>query len=183
MTAGYHSTPSRSAVCQICICELLGSPKLRQNDANQASAQNGQSCRVLAGGMSSSSGECSPIASAQSSSQSLLPCCPRNWLDRRVLGSAFFHEPGVAAGGNGMVLVRDVDFASLSATSLLPFYGQAHVAYVPRQGTVLGLSKLARLTRLFAARLQSQDALGVQVRSLAGRGSVHCVVHRREGGC
>jgi GTP cyclohydrolase I len=40
------------------------------------------------------------------------------------------------------VLVRDIDFACLSQDSLLPFYGRAHIAYVPSNGVVLGLSKL-----------------------------------------
>jgi len=89
---------------------------------------------------------------------------------RSVLNEALFHEPLLEAGpatastsAPGLVLVRDIDFASLSADSLLPFHGVCHIAYVPAAGVVLGLSKLARLTRLYAKRLQTQPALTQQV--------------------
>ena len=62
-----------------------------------------------------------------------------------------------------MVLVRDVEFASTSEETLLPFHGRAHIAYVPAGGTVIGLSKLARLTKLMAKRLQTQEQLGADV--------------------
>ncbi len=87
----------------------------------------------------------------------------------RVLGTAFFHEPIVHGGGNGLVLVRDIDFASTSEETLLPFHGRAHIGYVPRGGVVLGLSKLARLTRVFAKRLQSQERLGLDLCAALGR--------------
>ncbi|KAF8059720.1 folE1 [Scenedesmus sp. PABB004] len=76
-----------------------------------------------------------------------------------LLNGALFDEPDVEAGAGGLVLVRDIDFAALSAATLLPFYGRAHVAYVPARGVVLGLSKLARLTKLCAKRLTSQEDL------------------------
>jgi hypothetical protein len=85
------------------------------------------------------------------------------------MGSAFFHEPLVAEGGSGLVLVRDIDFAALSEDTLLPFHGRCHVAYVPSHGVVLGLSKLARLTRMFAKRLQRQERLGAQLASALHR--------------
>ncbi len=66
-------------------------------------------------------------------------------------------------GGAGVVVVRDIDFASTSEDNLLPFHGRCHVAYVPSAGVVLGLSKLARLTRLHAKRLQSQQRLGAEL--------------------
>jgi GTP cyclohydrolase I len=81
----------------------------------------------------------------------------------RLLKSALFDEPDIQAGAGGLVLVRDIDFASLSAATLLPFYGRAHIAYVPARGVVLGLSKLARLTKLCAKQLQSQEGLARQL--------------------
>lgn len=70
-----------------------------------------------------------------------------------------FHEPIVSKGVGGLVLVRDIDFASVSEESLLPFHGRCHIAYVPSAGVVLGLSKLARLTKLCAKRVQTQERL------------------------
>lgn len=79
-----------------------------------------------------------------------------------VIGSALFHETLVNER-DGLVLVKDIDFASTSCETLLPFHGRCHVAYYPDQGTVLGLSKLARLTKLFAKRIQSQAGLTHQL--------------------
>jgi GTP cyclohydrolase I len=69
----------------------------------------------------------------------------------------------VGTSSNGIVLVRDIDFAALSEDTLMPFYGRCHVAYLPSSGAVLGLSKLARITKLYAKRLQTQEQLGQQV--------------------
>ena len=74
-----------------------------------------------------------------------------------VVGGALFHEPEIAKASGGLVIVRDVDFASTSETSLLPFYGRCHVGYLPSHGVVLGLSKVARLVAMLAKRLQTQE--------------------------
>jgi GTP cyclohydrolase I len=71
-----------------------------------------------------------------------------------VVGDAVFHDDAVLSGGGGVVVVRDVEFASTSDATLLPFFGRCHVAYLPAGGAVLGLSKLARLVRLCSRRIQ-----------------------------
>ncbi len=74
-----------------------------------------------------------------------------------VIGQAIFKE-----NYDEMVLVREIDFYSLCEHHLLPFYGKAHVAYVP-DGKIVGLSKIPRLVDLFARRLQVQERLTQQI--------------------
>lgn len=74
-----------------------------------------------------------------------------------VLGDALFTEEY-----SEMIIVRDIDFYSLCEHHLIPFYGRAHVAYVPDK-KIIGISKLARLVECFARRLQVQERMTSQV--------------------
>ncbi|MFS8581775.1 MAG: GTP cyclohydrolase I FolE [Limnochordales bacterium] len=62
-----------------------------------------------------------------------------------------------------MVLVRDISFYSLCEHHMVPFFGKAHVAYIPKDGRVTGLSKLARVVQAFARRLQLQERMTSQI--------------------
>lgn len=74
-----------------------------------------------------------------------------------VINGAVYHERC-----DDMVIVKDIDLFSLCEHHMLPFYGKAHVAYLPA-GKILGLSKIPRIVDIFARRLQVQERLTNQV--------------------
>ncbi len=75
----------------------------------------------------------------------------------QIVGHALFSEES-----NGIVLIRDIELFSLCEHHLLPFYGKAHVAYIPN-GKVIGLSKVPRIIDVFSRRLQIQERLTTQI--------------------
>lgn len=77
---------------------------------------------------------------------------------REVLLSARFKEDY-----KQMVIVKDIDFFSLCEHHMLPFYGKAHVAYIPNE-YITGLSKIARVVDIFSHRLQVQERMTTQIK-------------------
>ena len=74
-----------------------------------------------------------------------------------VVGEGVFQE-----GHENMILVRDIELYSLCEHHMLPFFGKAHIAYIP-DGKIVGLSKLPRIVDMFARRLQVQERLTEQI--------------------
>ncbi|MBQ1990817.1 MAG: GTP cyclohydrolase I FolE [Rikenellaceae bacterium] len=77
---------------------------------------------------------------------------------KQIIQSAMFKEDY-----RHMVLVKDIELYSMCEHHILPFFGKAHVAYIPN-GYITGLSKIARVVECFARRLQVQERLTVQIR-------------------
>jgi len=87
------------------------------------------------------------------------------WLTRgyemdakQVVGEGIFDADGAC----NMIMVRDIELYSLCEHHVLPFFGKAHIAYIPN-GKIVGLSKLPRLVEVFARRLQVQERLTEQI--------------------
>ena len=80
-----------------------------------------------------------------------------------ILRSALFEEDY-----SQMVLVRDIEVYSMCEHHMLPFFGKAHVAYIPN-GRIVGLSKIPRVVDVFARRLQVQERLTIQIRDAVER--------------
>jgi GTP cyclohydrolase I len=96
------------------------------------------------------------------------------WLTRgyemdvqQVMGGALFD----AEKATNMVMVRDIELYSLCEHHMLPFFGKAHIAYIPN-GKIVGLSKLPRVVEVFARRLQVQERLTEQI-----AGAIDDVLH------
>lgn len=86
------------------------------------------------------------------------------WLTRgyrmtveEAIGDAIFEQPH-----DSMILVKDIELYSLCEHHLLPFFGKAHVAYIPA-GRIVGISKLPRIVEVFARRLQVQERLTEEI--------------------
>jgi GTP cyclohydrolase I len=75
----------------------------------------------------------------------------------KIINGALFREDY-----SEMIVVKDIDFYSLCEHHILPFFGRAHVAYIPK-GKIVGLSKVARLVEVYARRLQVQERLTTEI--------------------
>ncbi len=77
---------------------------------------------------------------------------------KKILESALFHEDY-----KQIVVVKDIEIYSLCEHHLLPFFGKAHIGYIPN-GTIVGLSKIPRVVECYARRLQLQERLTTQIK-------------------
>lgn len=90
----------------------------------------------------------------------------RSWAD---LYAGYRDDPAKILGTvfeetyDEMVVLRDIEFFSTCEHHLLPFFGRAHIGYVPKLGKVVGLSKLARLVECFSRRVQIQERMTKQI--------------------
>jgi GTP cyclohydrolase I len=76
---------------------------------------------------------------------------------RAIINSAKFHEPV-----SEMIVVKDIELYSMCEHHMLPFFGKAHIAYIPN-GWITGLSKIARVVDVYARRLQVQERMTVEI--------------------
>ncbi len=80
-----------------------------------------------------------------------------------ILSSAIFHE-----AYSEMVIVKDIEVYSMCEHHMLPFFGKAHIAYIP-DGKIVGLSKLPRIVDTYARRMQVQERLTIEIRDCVQR--------------
>ena len=80
-----------------------------------------------------------------------------------IIGSAIFHE-----AYSKMVIVKDIEVYSMCEHHMLPFFGKAHVAYIP-EGKIVGLSKIPRIVDAYSRRLQVQERLTIEIRDCIQR--------------
>jgi len=76
---------------------------------------------------------------------------------KSIINSAKFHEPV-----SEMIVVKDIELYSMCEHHMLPFFGKAHIAYIPN-GWITGLSKIARVVDVYARRLQVQERMTVEI--------------------
>jgi GTP cyclohydrolase I len=76
---------------------------------------------------------------------------------KAIINSAKFHEPV-----SEMIVVKDIEVYSMCEHHMLPFFGKAHIAYIPN-GWITGLSKIARVVDVYARRLQVQERMTVEI--------------------